>query len=33
MTAAPAPWAENPCAASILIIRVPIVRMILQPPK
>src|SRR5882757_6886958 len=33
ITAAPAPWAENPCAASILMMRVPIVRMILQPPK
>ena len=32
ITAAPAPWAENPCAASILMIRVPIVRMIRQPP-
>src|ERR671927_1417677 len=31
-TAAPAPWAEKPCAASILMIRDPIVRMIRQPP-
>src|SRR3954452_9982213 len=33
ITAAPAPWAENPCAASILMMRVPIVLMILHPPK
>ena len=32
ITAAPAPWAENPCAASILMILVPIVLMIRQPP-
>ena len=32
ITAAPAPWAEKPCAESILMIRVPIVRMIRQPP-
>ena len=31
-TAAPAPCAENPCAGSILMIRLPIVRMIRQPP-
>src|SRR4051812_105485 len=33
MTAAPAPWAAKPCAASILMIRVPIVLMIRQPPE
>ncbi len=33
ITVAPAPWAENPCAASILMIRVPVVRMIRQPPQ
>src|SRR5215211_2329095 len=33
ITAAPAPCAENPCAASILMIRVPIVLMIRQPPE
>ena len=32
ITAAPAPCAEKPCAGSILMIRVPIVRMIRQPP-
>ena len=32
ITAAPAPWAEKPCAGSILMIRLPIVRMIRQPP-
>src|SRR3712207_597286 len=33
ITAAPAPWAVKPCAASILMIRVPIVLMIRQPPE
>src|SRR5881227_1630894 len=32
ITAAPDPWAANPWAGSILMIRVPIVRMIRQPP-
>src|SRR3954467_1032008 len=32
ITAAPDPWAVKPWAASILMIRVPIVRMIRQPP-
>ena len=32
-TAAPAPCAEKPCAGSILMIRVPIVRMMRQPPE
>src|SRR4051794_18010817 len=32
MTAAPEPWATKPWAASILMIRVPIVRMMRQPP-
>ena len=32
ITAAPALWAEKPCAGSILMIRMPIVRMIRQPP-
>src|SRR5690242_12747191 len=32
ITAAPAPWAEKPCAGSILMMRVPIVLMIRQPP-
>src|SRR3954471_14494150 len=32
MTAAPAPWAANPCAGSILMMRLPIVRMMRQPP-
>ena len=31
-TAAPAVWAVKPCAGSILMMRVPIVRMIRQPP-
>ena len=31
-TAAPAPCAEKPCAESILMIRLPTVRMIRQPP-
>src|SRR5437763_6491231 len=33
ITAAPEPWALNPWAGSILMIRVPIVRMIRQPPE
>src|SRR3954469_6908346 len=33
MTAAPAPCALNPCAVSILMIRLPSVRMIRQPPE
>ena len=32
ITAAPAPWAVNPCAVSILMIFEPIVLMIRQPP-
>src|SRR4051794_20184983 len=32
-TAEPAPCAEKPCAGSILMIRLPIVRMIRQPPE
>ena len=32
ITAAPAPCELNPCAASILMIRVPVVLMIRQPP-
>src|ERR1051325_7238193 len=32
ITAAPAPWAEKPCAGSIFMMRLPIVRMIRQPP-
>ena len=32
ITAAPAAWAAKPCAGSILMIRLPIVRMIRQPP-
>ena len=32
ITAAPTLWAAKPCAGSILMIRVPIVRMIRQPP-
>ncbi len=32
ITAAPAPWEEKPWAASILMIRVPVVLMIRQPP-
>src|SRR3954470_1435902 len=32
ITAAPAPWAAKPWAESILWIRLPIVRMIRQPP-
>ena len=32
ITAAPAPWAAKPCAGSILMIRLPIVLMIRQPP-
>ena len=32
MTAAPAPWVAKPCAGSMLIIRVPSVLMIRQPP-
>jgi len=32
MTAAPEPCATNPWAESILMIRVPIVRMMRQPP-
>ena len=32
ITAAPAPWAAKPCAGSILMIRLPIVRMMRQPP-
>src|SRR3954447_17413556 len=31
-TAAPAPEAENPCAGSILMMRLPTVRMMRQPP-
>src|SRR5213078_798585 len=33
ITAAPEPWAVKPWAGSILMIRVPIVRMIRQPPE
>jgi hypothetical protein len=33
ITAAPLPWAAKPWAASILMIRLPIVLMIRQPPK
>ena len=33
ITAAPAPEAENPWAGSILMIRVPTVRMMRHPPK
>ncbi len=33
ITAAPAPWAAKPCGGSILMILLPIVRMIRQPPK
>src|SRR3954447_1392226 len=33
MTAAPDPWAAKPCAGSILMMRVPMVRMIRQPPE
>src|SRR3954464_12855056 len=33
ITAAPDPWAVKPWAASILMIRVPIVLMIRQPPE
>src|ERR1700754_2114622 len=32
ITAAPTPWAAKPCAGSILMIRLPIVRMTRQPP-
>ena len=32
ITAAPVPWAAKPCAGSILMIRLPIVLMIRQPP-
>ena len=32
ITEAPTLWAANPCAGSILMIRLPIVRMIRQPP-
>src|SRR3954454_157985 len=32
ITAAPVPWAAKPWAGSILMIRLPIVRMIRQPP-
>ena len=32
ITAEPTPWAAKPCAGSILMIRLPIVRMIRQPP-
>src|SRR6185503_9520986 len=32
ITAAPEPWAAKPCAVSILMMRLPIVRMIRQPP-
>ena len=32
ITAAPTPCAEKPCAGSILMMRLPIVRMIRQPP-
>ena len=32
ITAAPAPCAAKPCAGSILMMRLPIVRMIRQPP-